>query len=311
MIQIELFKLEPGTSGYEYDDIKLEKINKTGEPRLVGARAGRHASEAPFLAAVSLTGQPPSSCTANLITPTFLITAAHCMAYIPKKNRSEQNQECVEHSASGHQFHLQFFTIQCKILPTFDRRKKQIMKNLEITPLDPVGRVWIGVDDMNDLFQVYNAKSSKIKRAILPEHAYQGGGNYGKYGGYDIALIEVDQPFKTSQPACLPSPSFNDHAESKLAGYGKYFRNHWLGGEICQTNQHGPMKYHYCESKCSTATKPPSSRICRLFFRHHKVPEDKDEVMIMKGRRIHFCFRHKNRENKEIFQKCCFITILV
>ena len=66
--------------------------------------------------------------------------------------------------------------------------------------------------------------SSKIKRVIMPEHAYQGGGRYGHYGGYDIALIEADQPFTTFQLACLPSPSFDDYADSKLAGYGKYFR---------------------------------------------------------------------------------------
>merc|ERR1719369_45277 len=289
-----------GVDRNEYDDINVEKIKKKGGTRLVGARAADHDTDAPFLVALSLDGRPVSSCTGNLITPTFIITAAHCTSYIPREERLVKNKQCVEKTAAGHNFLTEeYYTIQCRILPTFDGRKKKMMKNLEIIPLDPVGKVWMGVNNMNDLFEVNNRTSSKIKRVIMPEHAYQGGGRYGHYGGYDIALIEADQPFTTFQLACLPSPRFDDYADSKLAGYGKYFRTDLLGNEICQTNQYGPMKYHYCKSKCSTRTAPPSSRTCRLFFRHHKVPEDKEEVMILKGRKTQFCFRDKNAENQK------------
>lgn len=281
----------------------MENIKKSDGTRLVGARAADHGSQAPFLVALNIHGQTWSACTGSLITPIFLITASHCTDYIPKSGRLEKNKQCVEQTAAGQKYHSNRFTLQCRIVTTFERKKKQRINNLEIVSLNPIGKAWMGVNDMNNWTNVDSGSLSNIKRTIMPEHAYQGGNDYGDYGGYDIAIMELEHPLNTFQPACLPSPSFNDYANSKLAGYGKYFRTSGSGQDICQTNQYGPMKYHYCKSKCSTKKPPPTSGICRSFFKNHNVPDQKEEVMIMKGKRTNFCFRSENKEDKAIFKK--------
>jgi len=293
---------DPDEYQYGDEDADLEKIVKNDDDgsRLVGARAAKHEEDAPFLVALNIHGQTFSSCTGSLITPTFLITAAHCTDYIPKSGRLEKNKQCVEKTAAGGKFHIGSFTLQCRIVTTFERKHKQRIRiqNLEIVSLNPIGKAWMGVNDMNNWTDVDNGRLSNIKRTIMPEHAYQGGNDYGHYGGYDIAIMELERPLYNDRRACLPSPSFNDYADSKLAGYGKYFRQSG-GRDVCQTNQYGPMKYHYCKSKCSTKNPPPTSRTCRSFFKDHKVPEGKEEVMIMKGRRPpKFCFRNENKEKK-------------
>ena len=190
---------------------------------------------------------------------------------------------------------------------TIDRKQKERkeIRNLEIISLHPVGKVWMGVENMHEISK---GQSGTIKRTIMPEGAYQGGSDYGEYGGYDLALMELAHPVHTFQPACLPSPKFNDYADSKLAGYGKYFRRKRLSHEdVCQTNQYGRMKFHYCNSTCVTFKAPPSSSTCRAFFIGHEIPEDKEEVMIIKENRPEFCFRNENKENKESFKKCDFM----
>ena len=62
--------------------------------------------------------------------------------------------------------------------------------------------------------------TSTIKKAFRHAHSYRGGGDYGAYGGHDIALLELDHPI-VSQYACLPSPSYKDEGEGvtgSLAG---------------------------------------------------------------------------------------------
>jgi hypothetical protein len=42
--------------------------------------------------------------------------------------------------------------------------------------------------------------------------SYRGSGKYGKYGGYDITLIELEKPVpeKFGVPACLPAKTFQE-----------------------------------------------------------------------------------------------------
>ena len=82
---------------------------------------------------------------------------------------------------------------------------------MEIVSVEKKGRVWVGTSDLNrkgedgeDFF------SAVIKRFIRHAKSYRGSGKYGKYGGYDITLIELEKPVpeKFGTPACLPSKSF-------------------------------------------------------------------------------------------------------
>ena len=58
--------------------------------------------------------------------------------------------------------------------------------------------------------------TSTIKKAFRHAHSYRGGGSYmrrGNYGGYDISLLELDQPIRSTF-ACLPSPAFQDQGDT-------------------------------------------------------------------------------------------------
>ena len=57
--------------------------------------------------------------------------------------------------------------------------------------------------------------TSTIKKAFRHAHSYRGGGDYGTFGGHDIALLELDHPI-VSQIACLPSPSYKDEGEGVI-----------------------------------------------------------------------------------------------
>ena len=49
---------------------------------------------------------------------------------------------------------------------------KKIMRDLEMIKLDPVGKAWAAVKDMNDINAVMTkGKTSNIKRAIMPDYA--------------------------------------------------------------------------------------------------------------------------------------------
>ena len=198
---------------YDYDDVDLDKITGSSGGRLVGARKGSHQVEAPFLVAMNTFGSDWSSCTGMLITPTYVLSAAHCTEYIRRFNRDKENNMCVEKTNAGKTYSTNGFTLQCRIITTKIKKKNIILQNLEIVPISPKGKVWMGVDDISKA----EGESSEIKRVIRHAYSYKGGGDYGSFGGYDITIVELDKSLTKFQKACLPSLQFNDVAIGKLA----------------------------------------------------------------------------------------------
>jgi len=75
------------------------------------------------------------------------------------------------------------------------------------------GRVWVGTNDLNKKGQEESDYfTATIRRFIRHAKSYRGNGKYGKYGGYDITLIELEKsvPEKFGSAACLPSKTFQE-----------------------------------------------------------------------------------------------------
>ena len=157
------------------------------------------------------------------------------------------------------------------------------------------GKVWLGVENMKKIDKV-NVSSSLIKRVIFHEHSYRGGGTYGAFGGYDIAIIELDDPIDSPHYACLPRITYADTAGNGIvAGYGKYFR------AKCQTNKYGPAKYHYCKKgvKCQTKPAPQNHTECDNLLSKHPIRTSYHEAMIwQKNETAIYCFKDYNQESK-------------
>ena len=188
--------------------------------------------------------------------------------------------------------------IQCHYRMFKDIYRKEKLKNLEITLVHPKGRVWIGVEDIRDRSQVAMGQTTTIKKAIRHAHSYRGGGTYGHYGGYDIALLELDSALH-AKTACLPSPSFSDQDTfGQLAGYGKYLRNQ---GKTCETNQFGLSKHHYCSdfSSCRHDKPPPQHDQCKQFFskvKNWSEGSKYNEALIVKDGNTVSCHKEVNPE---------------
>ena len=153
----------------------------------------------------------------------------------------------------------------------------EVPGGVKIRTIDKIGYAYLGVVDVTDKAQVAEASKVEIKYLIWHEESYKGGGNYGKFGGYDVSLIKLKD--KVSQkPACLPGPEFQDAGigpsygtdmTAHLAGFGNYHRTDKMKRTICMTNGHGESKYHYCagqgDNLCNKQDPPPQAKICQDF----------------------------------------------
>jgi len=301
---LQLLKSQPTDEyEYKYDDDDGQTAGNEGT-RLVGAKAAS-TYEYPFLVGWNSFGMDDTfSCTGSLITSRYFISAAHCNNLINQKSDREYTREkCAEDtkargSYSGkYSFRMQ---IMCKFLPSGD---------FEIRT-EPKGKAWMGIDNLHANRESNSQYSSEIKRHIRHKYSYKGGGTYGKYGGYDITLIEVETPFTQYKPACLPAFEFDDIRETtkdtKLAGYGKFLRE---GGQVCETNRFGLMKYHYCDESegygnrgCITDRPPKMREECKDFFADANtpdtVPSHVEEIKIIGGGKHNIlCYPDKNPED--------------
>jgi len=280
---------------YEYrDETDYADHHNTDGDRLVGGKLAS-TKEFPFVLGWNQYGAKESlSCTGVLITPTYMLSAAHCNEILIMHDidkASEIREECVQKTEAGGSYTVTKerrgeFKIKCRWL----KGSKAADRALELIT-DPTGYVYAGVENIQEESNNPHKIERKIKRHIRHPKSYRGGGSYGAFGGYDITLVEleasVDQKFVG---ACLPGPEFDDIREGKddsiLAGYGLYYRD---DGDVCQTNNYGPMKFHYCDKAngygneaCNKTGPVPNAPICERFYQKHELPEGVEEIKILK-----------------------------
>lgn len=194
-------------------------------------------------------------------------------------------------------------TIKCRLLPD---------NSTEIVPISPVGKVWIGYQDVQDLG---NKEGSimNISRVIKHPQSYIGEG-YKDYGGFDIALIEIDGNTTVDRVACLPSPKYFDTRLSNVAGYGRYFRGKGKK-KVCLTDEYGPYKYHYCSELGSSFdicddSPPPQDAACETFFKDASSPgtviDNFDEINLVQGNSSVYCYGEKS--GKKDSEGWCKVT---
>ena len=173
-----------------------KEIENAAGHRLVGARAADHSDETPFLVAINKKGLIYSECTGMLVSPVHVISAAHCTQYMKRGTQEIDNSMCVESTAAGKEFHRNGFELKCKRIETDEDQERGggKLQNIEITPVSPKGKVWLGVDDMNNIKKHNGEYVRNIKKVIRHGHSYQGGSGYGTYGGYDITMIVLEKP---------------------------------------------------------------------------------------------------------------------
>ena len=171
----------------------------------------------------------------------------------------------------------------------------------EIIPISPIGKIWVGYQDVQDLGNK-EGKVVNITRVIKHPQSYIGDG-YRAYGGYDIALIQIQDNVTIVQAACLPSPKFFDIRLSNVAGYGKYFRG---SNKVCQTDEFGPFKYHYCSELGNSIdicddSPPPMDDGCKEFFDDSATPDTVidgyNEIEIVQGNTSIYCYGEKSVKN--------------
>jgi len=278
---------EEAEEEYIYDED--DSIESKGT-RIVGASLG-DTKEVPFLVGYNIEGiRHISTCTGSLITRQFVLSAAHCLDNIVT---TELLSKCVQMTKRG------------KSLLTPSRPshrltcERYVDGSTKINLLHPKGAAYVGVNNISQFNPYGQGEMIQIDYVAYHAKSYKGGGNYGSYGGYDIALLHLERPVsKKFEPACLPGPNFKDNGIGsgynssttiRIAGYGKYFRKN------CMTDDYGPSKHHYCAGKCKT-TIPPINKECRAFFNNPRTPKkvpdgDTDLIILKKTKAVH-CYNN-------------------
>jgi len=186
---------------YHYVDEDEVNVKKSGGNRLVGARAAK-TQQFPFLVGWISNGMEGYiGCTGSLITPRYVISAAHCNGFINQEDTQGNRDACVKMTDAGKEYSGQKGAmLQCKWLPSGD---------FEIRT-NPKSKAYLGVDDININKDQNDQQMTEVRRHIRHAQTYKGGGTYGLYGGHDITLLELERSFPQFKTACLPSPQFDD-----------------------------------------------------------------------------------------------------
>jgi len=267
---------------YQYDDDAESKVDiEKGGARLVGASKG-DATRLTFLVGYKIDSAKShhSTCTGTLISPQWIISAAHCITDLVD---TKDLRKCAQVTRNGGAFTYKRNKVKC----TYFARG-----NIKIDIVSPEGVAYLGVADINKFEERVAGEKTKIDFIVRHAQSYQAGGSYGKYGGYDISLVHLAEPAAPLYaPACLPGPNqqdtsigagYNQKEQANLAGFGKYAR------DPCMTDQFGPSKFHYCDNPngCSDSPVPKMDPECTKFFANpdtpDQVPVDDEDLLVLK-----------------------------
>lgn len=162
---------------------------------------------------------------------------------------------------------------------------------------------YLGLKDFYNPSDVQSGQKINIDFYKLNFQTYRGNTSYGKFGGFDIALLHLATPADAAYvTACLPSLDFSDtERKVSLAGYGYYNR------KPCLTDEYGASKYHYCSNPCDENSSPPREALCDQFFANSVALElgnFTDIILVGSDSAQTYCYVNKSRNPESIYGWC-------
>jgi len=223
-----------------------DKPNTKSEDRIIGGEVVEGGDRPPFMAIFNFKPSSTVKCTASIVSPHWLISAAHCLV----KKKEFEKSPCLEGIGLG-------FKSVCSRSPDGDIVVTFPAQEAEVP------QIFIDVDDMMQIKPGYVKNKRSVEKIIMSKKAYLGG-MYGSYGGYDFIIIKVSEPMPGELAACLPGLQYSAGQDIMIGGYGRYRR------VPCETTDKGPQIYEYCkvDPTCTRETREFKEAKCKIQFEY-------------------------------------------